>query len=129
MRVWRVAHTTALTREFPSGPYCGDLPGAVRSALNPMMNAHCDDYYRHPAPYNSYSGLDRIAEHEVCGFNSLYALEAWFEPEYRALMDELGFALHVYDVPDEYARVGCVGQTVFDRTTAELISTEPLCTA
>lgn len=128
MRVWRVAHEMCMHSGFPSGPYTASLPFEMEMRLEPMQWAHSSNP-THRSPHHPESRLDGIAGGiEVCGFNSLYALNAWFEPEYRTLMDELGFQVFVYDVPDDVSRVGACGQAVFARSAAELISTEPLCT-
>jgi hypothetical protein len=123
MRVWRVAHETARDRNgFPSGPYTsGGLPEATSDAFSEMRFAHCDD--RHPPPF--YDGsLMTIEDTEHCAFTSLYALNGWFEHEWRILLFAYGFKVYVYEVPG--ARVGQYGQALFDRRTAQLISTTDL---
>jgi hypothetical protein len=80
-----------------------------------MISAHCDD--AHPAPHSPFSGLDFIFDHEHCGFNSREALYDWFATYTGALADG-GFMVFIYEVADEYVRVGEFGQVVFDRCAA-----------
>lgn len=129
MRVWRVAHKTRMTEGFPSGPYCGDGDDAYEVASEGMMEAHCADADGHPAPHNRKSGLDTVAYgREVCAFDSLDALNTWFEPVWRRLMAEHGFQVWEYEVPDEFARVGRRGQTLIMKAHVALIGASPLNT-
>lgn len=122
MRVWRVAHETATDRNgFPSGPYAsGGLPHDVAQALDGMRWDHCDA--AHPSPRGDVSLYD-IREEEHCGFDSLAALYEWFEERWRVTLFANGFRVFVYDVPNEYARVGRHGQTLFDRHYATPVTT------
>lgn len=122
MRVWRVAHETATDRNgFPSGPYTsGGLSDEVSEALNGMRWDHCDD--SHPSP--SYDDrLYGIQNEEHCGFATLAALYRWFEHHWRIELFACGFRVFVYEVPEEYARVGSYMQTLFNRNHATLIHT------
>jgi hypothetical protein len=110
--------------DTPHGPYTGTgLPPEVRNEVDRMRWVHCDEH--HLSPYMD-GALVGIRMHEVCGFDSLDALERWFEPHWRAAMDRVGFVVHLYEVAEEHARVGSDGQTVFHAKEAELVGTEPL---
>jgi len=119
MRVWRVAHKTATQNGFPSGPYNGKgVPVEQYELLWSMGSDHSDAY--HPSPYADPE-LHHIAAHERCGFNSLNALNKWFDGWVEAL-DGAGFAVYEYDVPDWAARVGRFGQVVFSADEAVEVS-------
>lgn len=118
MRVWRVEHSTLNYGKFgetwPAGPYCG--PAGVAD----LRWSHNDD--RHPGP-----GRDRIlqwiSQNELCGLDSREALDAWFMNWHQRL-EEAGFVVSVYEVPDECARVGEYGQVCFMYREATRIGAE-----
>lgn len=124
MRVWRVAHESTLQRGFPAGPYNGgvELKDATRDVLSDMYGAHCDD--DHPSPYWDLS-LNGIGPSERCGFNSPDALYDWFAG-WTAALDECGFRVWTYDVPEWACTVGTRGQVVFTADEAVEVSSEPL---
>lgn len=124
MKVWRIAHESATFDSFPSGPYASPetLPAYVGDSLTPMFSAHCDR--AHPTPYSDRSlrGIDGL---ERCGFDSREALYEWFDG-FTEVLDECGFRLFAYDVDDEHARLGAMGQIVFSRYHARELSRESL---
>lgn len=124
MKVWRVAHATATFDGFPSGPYaCAEtLPNDIVTALRPMFEGHCD--MEHPSPYHD-TALRGIASFERCGFTTLESLYEWFD-RYTQTLDECGFRVYEYDVPDEFVRVGKNRQAVFGAARAMLRDTFPL---
>jgi hypothetical protein len=67
-----------------------------------------------------------IGDAEHCAFDSPDALTGWFEHEYRVLLFAHGFKVFEYEVPEEHARTGEFGQTLFNRAHATLISTTDL---
>ncbi|MFE2245229.1 hypothetical protein [Streptomyces lavendulae] len=127
MLVWRIAHESAEHANFPAGPYaCSDsLPPAVNQneRLNEMFESHCDR--EHPSPYNPASTLGGIARHERCGFDSRESLYQWFA-NYTEALDDAGFCVFVYDLPDHAVRIGTFGQVVFDKYEAIERKREPL---
>jgi hypothetical protein len=70
----------------------------------------------HPSPYADPL-LMGIQSYERCGFDSLDALNAWFDGWTEALAD-CGFEVWAYDVADWAVRVGAHGQVVFDAREA-----------
>ncbi|MEW2302599.1 hypothetical protein AB0958_21945 [Streptomyces sp. NPDC006655] len=104
-------------------PY--SLPAEDRERIFSMRFDHCDD--THNAPYGDPK-LGGIAYDEVCGLDSRESLAEWFEGWTHQLAMS-GFEIHVYEVPDEQARVGADGQTVFRAAKAVLIGTESLTEA
>lgn len=128
MRVWRVAHgehRNPFTR-FPSGPYVSSgLPRGVSEEIGEIRWDHNDR--NHPGPYDDPE-LRWIGGNEVCGFDSLAALNSWFEPHWRAKLKDNGFQVYVYEVDEDWARVGSLGQTVFNPNEATLVETAPLAT-
>lgn len=127
LKVWRVAHSVAKFHDFPSGPYnrhgVSDLVDCT--PLYDMSSDHTT--YRHPAPHWD-AKLQRIAPHERCGFDSHEALDRWFAG-WTGPLAACGFRAWVYEVPDEYVRVGAHGQALFDHARAELIETYELETS
>lgn len=128
MRVFRVAHHTITdtavvgTASFPAGPYCFEtddygLKDRVRGILrHTQWDAH------HPAPFEDRA-LGTIYGYEVCGFVSESALMDWFAGCLKGL-DEAGFRLWVYEVPDTDVRVGSkAGQLVFAASEAKPVLT------
>ncbi|MER7688336.1 hypothetical protein [Streptomyces sp. NPDC097610] len=62
-----------------------------------------------------------MGDYERCGFDSLDALNAWFEGWGEAL-SECGFQVWEYEVPDWAVRVGAYGQALFHAEEAVEIS-------
>lgn len=119
MRVWRVAHRTALDTGFPSGPYTGCGVGTKEAErLWDMAGAHSN--LTHPSP-QADPKLQGMGDYERCGFDSLDALNAWFEGWGEAL-SECGFQVWEYEVPDWAVRVGAYGQALFHAEEAVEIS-------
>ncbi|MCI3271039.1 hypothetical protein [Streptomyces cylindrosporus] len=125
MRVFRVGHRektfTIADKPFPIGPYNRD---DYNADLNTdMIRAHggWGSHKHHPTPAaDPY--LNGVYSWEVCGFSSLGALLDWFETFLQTL-DRNGYALWVYDVPDEDVRVGMrCGQLVFEPESAVKVS-------
>lgn len=111
MKVYRVGHKSALDFGFPSGPYtCEGVPSADVGRMWGMAPAHASG--THPTP-RADPLLNGIDSHERCGFDSLEALNRWFEGWGEALA-ESGFQVWMYEVPDWAVRVGKFGQAVFD---------------
>lgn len=129
MRVYRVGHeektrSIAGTR-FPVGPYNGLDYEESTEDLDQMIWAHSGygSDRHHPSPFAD-PALAGIRDVEVCGFGSLDALLDWFESWLSALEDN-GFRVWVYDVPDASVRVGAAfGQVVF--TAADAVPVEDL---
>jgi hypothetical protein len=118
MKVYRVGHKTALDSGFPSGPYtCEGVPPEDVARMWGMASDHMGG--THPSPYAD-PALMGIQSFERCGFDSLDALNRWFDNWTEAL-DESGFQVWTYEVPDWAVRVGRHGQAVFDgREAVEL---------
>lgn len=123
MRVWRIAHSVAINPESRTfaGPYqwspLRDAGKEVLEVASKLCTAHADD--RHPSPYWDMS-LGFIRNKEVCGFDSVEAMESWFE----GFLDDLanaGFMIFEYEVRE--CRIGEYGQALFEVAEAELIST------
>jgi hypothetical protein len=111
VKVYRVGHRTALDTGFPSGPYtCEGLDPEDVVSLWGMAGDHTNA--THPSPYAD-PALKGIDAHERCGFDSLDALNTWFEG-WESRLDAAGFIVWEYDVPDWAARVGRSGQVVFN---------------
>jgi len=125
MRVWRVAHRTAVYKDFPAGPYAGAkaLPADDAEIVWGLCIDHIGN--PHPSPGADPELGHYIAGHEVCGFNSPDALYEWFD-RWTGRLSEAGYIVYEYDSDD--ARVGRYGQTVFDRRTAKLVRSYPLDT-
>jgi hypothetical protein len=70
----------------------------------------------HPSPHAD-AELHGITDDERCGFSSLEALNVWFDGWTEAL-NESGFEVWTYEVPDWAVRVGKFGQVVFDAREA-----------
>lgn len=112
MKVWRVAHETMTYLDFPAGPY---VNGMDTDVFYCMWNAH-DCNTSHPSPNSDYK-LSGIDEAERCGFDSLEALNKWFEG-FHDVLHSAGYLVFVYDVPAEDVRVGRHGQAVFPANSA-----------
>ncbi|WP_432118497.1 hypothetical protein [Streptomyces sp. bgisy032] len=96
----------------------------VPDGLLDMWSAHNGG--SHPSPKSDRALDFRItSDVEVCGFSSLDALLEWFRT-WLDVLDEAGFRLWVYEVPDEDARVGGLGQTCFRADSAEVVSVDRL---
>ena len=118
MIVWRVGHKAALDSGFPSGPYtCTGMGEEDTSRVWGMAGEHSNS--THPSPYAD-PALKGIRSYERCGFDSREALNTWFDGWTDAL-DESGFEVWTYDVPDWAVRVGAHGQVVFDHNEAREI--------
>lgn len=110
MKVYRVGHSVALDVGFPSGPYtCRGVPSADVARMWGMASAHMGG--THPSPYAD-SLLGGISAAERCAFDSIDALNRWFDGFGDALADA-GFEVWTYEVPDWAVRVGRYGQAVF----------------
>lgn len=122
MRVWRIAHSVAINPESKTfaGPYqCSPLRDSGKEVLevaNKLCSAHANE--QHPSPQWDMS-LGFIRDEEVCGFDSVEAMESWFEGFLGDLADA-GFMIFEYEVRE--CRVGKHGQTLFEVAEAELIS-------
>lgn len=135
MRVYRVGHAEKVriihgadrATLMPAGPYNG-LSWRDRTAdLDDMSWAHSrsGSAAHHPAPHEDVY-LFNIDSAEVCGFVSQDALLDWFDTWLRVL-DEAGFRVWVYDVPDASVRVGQrFGQLVFIAADAVLVEDFPV---
>lgn len=119
MYIWRVAHPEHTYQGFPSGPYvsAGLTPEIVMN-MRPMGDAHNWEP-RHPSPKEDPK-LGWVRGDERCGFTTLDDLFGWFEG-FTDLLRENGFIVYMYDVPDEYVRVGGFGQALFHWTAADEI--------
>ncbi|WP_223772962.1 hypothetical protein [Streptomyces sp. 135] len=122
MRVFRVGHEEQTRSDvgvtFPVGPYIVNFP--VTASLRLMGWAHRDA--EHPSPGWDHA-LCGIGKHEVCGFLDLGDLLTWFASFHSAL-DENGFRVWVYDVPESAVRFGsCSGQIVFSAADAVHVET------
>ncbi|MEG8276374.1 hypothetical protein [Streptomyces sp. AHA2] len=124
MKVWRVAHESAECAGFPAGPYaCSSVvPKESLDLIWGMGLSHADD--EHPSPYAD-AELQTVRDWERCGFNSKAALFRWFAG-WLGRLDEAGFRLFEYEVPDDRARVGQYGQVVFHEEFAREIHRSPL---
>lgn len=122
MIVWRVGHKSALDSGFPSGPYtCTGLNDEDTSRVWGMASEHSNA--THPSPYAD-PALYGIASFERCGFDSREALNEWFDGWTDAL-EASGFVVWKYEVPDWAARVGRMGQVVFDAHEAVEVGSFP----
>lgn len=129
MIVYRVAHATRTAfvpgpGDFPAGPYNGLSYRDKTPTLRRMISAHSGNATHHLGPcWDRF--LNGISPNEVCGFDALDSLLDWFE-RWFLVLNEAGFVVWVYDVPDADVRVGQGGQAVFRADAARLVRTEPL---
>ncbi|MGW3674660.1 hypothetical protein [Streptomyces sp. NPDC005166] len=86
-----------------------------------MYSAHSRGTHPEPRRDPDLRGID---EHERCGFDSIDALDEWFDGWATALAG-CGFVVTVYDVPDWAVRVGRHGQIVFDAAEAVEVDRYP----
>lgn len=126
MKVYRVGHLSR-TQDIegvivPLGPYAGLDWSDVSDAHEEMLYAHSN--MSHPAP-RYCPKLRCIATEEICGFDSMESLLNWFE-RYHSTLTDSGYCVFVYDVDDEIARVGTLGQVVFSVHFAEEVDSFPL---
>lgn len=132
MIVYRVEHTTAVDDRtmHACGPcadvtrFSGDtIDGWDRAyeaqyKLMRVMNGRDDK----PSPFWD-DELEYIHPNEICGVDSEESLRFWFEDALPAL-EEVGFAVRRYDVPDWACRVGRSGQVLFQYGHATLVDEE-----
>lgn len=119
MHIWRVAHKEHTYQGLPSGPYVSaGLTSEIVMNMRPMGDAHSWEP-RHPSPEED-TELGWVEDEERCGFTSLGELFDWFEG-FIKLLRENGFVMYVYEVPEEYVRVGKFGQALFNWTAADEI--------
>lgn len=118
--VYRIAHPRYRHGDtgHPCGPYSPGGSGAPYCSLSSVKG---DD-----SPVPSYDGLGRMESHELCGFESIEALTAWFGPAFWEL-HEHGYAIHVYIVPGTDVRYGRK-QCLFTYANATLSDVIPLTT-
>lgn len=125
MRVWRVGHSTARLNDFPAGPYRDKWTWAdedTQDLLRPMGFTHSNEEWdTHLAPWSDPL-LRSVGTHEVCGFDSEYALRAWFHG-FDDVLYATDFAIWVYDVPEDDVRQGQNGQLLFNRHSAVMQTT------
>ncbi|ADE43472.1 hypothetical protein phiSA1p28 [Streptomyces phage phiSASD1] len=127
MRVYRVAHTSRTSEfsgtAFPVGPYNSEDYQAGTTKRMVIAHGGAEQRYQHPTP-TADPYLNGLSSWEVCGLSSMDALLDWFAQWLRTL-DDAGFVIWTYDVPDADVRVGRTGgQVVFTASEAVLISKE-----
>ena len=130
MLVFRVAHTVSkrVGTDYFAGPYSRwvepELPdGTEENLISPMGRAHTD-YSDHRSP-NECPKLQGITFSEVCGLVSHAAVNKWFDG-WRGLLTRYGYRVYVFDVPEEFVRVGSNGQCVFKIEKASLVRAEEI---
>jgi hypothetical protein len=124
MRVFRIEHESrghgpyiVPLRAYECSPLCdGDCRACdeyetVSNLAWAVVGAHQDRYHRSP------SGIQK---HEVCGFDSLYALEAWFDGWLDKLL-AAGYVVAEYD--SEGVRYHGNGQVTFNRYVGNRLTT------
>ncbi|MGW6313796.1 hypothetical protein [Streptomyces sp. NPDC055099] len=97
------------------------MPLEQHDKLTGMGWRHSDA--RHPSPQVD-PNLNTIYPDEVCGFDSLDALNVWFE-DFGDRLHSAGFHVWEYEAPEFSYRVGKFGQVVFRRDAAELVGHTP----
>jgi hypothetical protein len=118
MLVYRVAHPKHFIEGQPAGPYVyGNWPSEPWT--HEMGEAHRDD--GHPVPWRD--GYSCRKDEEFCAFESMMALNQWFEG-WTEKLHESGYLVHVYDVPDEHVRTGGI-QVLAEIRCGSLVRTEP----
>lgn len=115
--VYRVAHKTSMREDTGThwGPYatCGmdiDVPDIDRDLT---------DF--HPTPWEDRI-LNGIRSDEVCGFDSLDQMFAWFCEREIEELDECNFHVQVWDVTG--VRFGS-SQVVFSPSSGQVVDTIP----
>lgn len=116
MLVYRVAHSGQMNNGYPGGPYNGN--GA--DWADDLNEAHANA--EHPTPWED-RGLSRIYDSEFCCLSSIEGLRSWFDGWLETLQD-YGYLIHVYDVPEEFVRIG-TRQTLAKLAMGTLVRTEP----
>lgn len=124
MIVYRVEHESIKNREinFPCGPFQDSdvmtslskdyfKMDAYMRAIDVLMRRLNADTYKFPTPVNDWN-LGWIDTYQVCGVDSLEAVHEWFG-EALPLLEEVGFRVAKYDVPDRDVKCGRTGQVVF----------------
>jgi|SRR6476620_3229553 len=132
MIVLRVEHDSIKNYyvNFPVGPFQDDSiliafmddeekMGAYTRAVQKLMEHLSTDRAKFPTPMADPS-LGWIAPNEVCGVDSLESLHEWFA-DALPLLEECGFVIAKYEVPNKYCKLGRTGQVVFDSKHAKKI--------
>lgn len=123
MKIWRVMHPDVIDplSGLPIGPYKA-TPGEWNCHRVAMGRAHIDS--AHLCPFYDPKLEYHIDADEMCAFNSRYALDAWFDG-WAERLQEAGFVVGCYEVPDSAIRVGGFGQAVFTALEARSLGCEP----
>lgn len=131
MIVYRLAHREVVDRRtgIPCGPYAtGEYCNAWADRHDKMRRffAAQDKLCRltnngeHPTPWAD-PRLNGIEPNEVCGFESVESLNLWFRGCLTDL-EEIGFEVQQFDVPDDLVRVGMSGQAIFPVKNAKRVA-------
>jgi hypothetical protein len=91
----------------------------AQDAVDYAMNGHWDTK---PTPWTDPK-LRGVDPEEICGVDSMESLRFWFEDSIPAL-EEAGFVINKYEVPDWACRVGVSGQVLFRYRAAKLVNAE-----
>jgi len=127
MIVYRVEHKELISER--SGTYAGPMgqltfesqPSEVRDKYYRALNAVARNMNNglHLTPWADPC-LRGISSFEVCGVDSPEAVDWWFGDS-LPLLEQAGFVVREYDVPDCKARRGLGGQVVFDYVSANRV--------
>lgn len=141
MLIVRIAHPAVTDKDgLPVGPYCAgsaimnmaieadtteeaDALYALYDEFDSVSNA-LHDYNREsfrPVPQDDGIGHRPGMRY---GFSSFDAMERWFSGDFT-MMDEAGFMLYMYEVPDNAVKVG-ESQIAAWLNNANLISIDPI---
>lgn len=85
-----------------------------------MLEYHGGDYINHPCPPED--GIRDIEPEEFCGFESMDALNDWFE-DWIPILIEAGYKIVTYDVSTSFVRFG-KKQLVFNKDFAERVDND-----
>lgn len=133
MIVYRVEHES-ITNPMSGMPYGPCRVGDIRRhmtleqelaydrALHKLRDHLWDNTDTLPTPIGDYR-LGYIDPDEVCGTLSLKDVHTWFADS-LPLLEEAGFRVHRYEVPDKYAKCGMSGQVVFRVKYAKRVQEE-----
>lgn len=112
MRVYR-----AETKPFGDGPYTLDCADPSYKACMAICWAHNNE--DRPTPREDPDLGIPEWDVEFCGLDSPANFLEWFEEEVRELMED-HFIVSVYEIDN--ARVGMMGQVLFERCRAEYLT-------
>lgn len=113
-------HAIGPFQELSMKTYLGWRDGKVYArAVERLMDHLWSDRDRYPTPYND-PNIGFIDGSQICGVDSIESVHDWFA-DALPLLEEVGFKIRKYEVPDWACRAGRTGQIVFQYAYANLI--------